>query len=389
MDSPVAPVSIEMPIRGWDEVAIFDDGDAFYGALVGALDAATTTIDIECYIFAVDRTGWPVLKALGAAASRGVRVRLLVDGIGSSTWTGTLRKVAQKAGILFKVYHELPWERWWRGKFPSRALIRIRRILVRMNRRNHRKVCIVDGVKAFVGSFNIIENHSREYSGGNAWRDTGVSIRGADVSVLVGGFEEIWIGSLRRLRRRLRYKRVQSSNLVKLNAQRRQRERNYLDLLLRIEEARGRVWITNAYFIPDSSLLRALTGAAERGVDVRILVPHFSDVVFMPWISAAFHFGLLKAGVRVFEYTKSILHAKSMVIDDWALVGSSNLNHRSLLHDLEADIVVPNREAIDTLKGRYLADLACSDEVLLSNWKRRPVLERGIGRLLLLFRFLL
>jgi cardiolipin synthase len=389
MDVAAASPSLERPPRRWDEIDVYDDGDAFYEALIGAVAGATDTVDIEYYIFATDPVGFPVMEALGAAAARGVRVRLLVDGIGSSTWTRILRQLAQKTGILFKVYHELPWERWWRGKFPSRALMRIRSILIRMNRRNHRKVCIIDGSEAFVGSFNIIQNHSRSCVGALAWRDTGVRIRGVDVNVLAKGFEEIWIGSLRRLRRRLRFRRVQSSDLVKLNAQRKQRQQNYLDLLLRIRNAQQRVWITNAYFIPDGSLLRALTAAAERGVDVRVLVPHFSDVFFMPWISSAFHLGLLKAGVRVFEYTKSILHAKTVVIDDWALVGSSNLNHRSLLHDLEADIVVPNPEAIDTLKRQYLDDLANTAEVLLSNWKHRPILERVVGRLLLSFRFVL
>jgi cardiolipin synthase len=164
------------------------------------------------------------------------------------------------------------------------------------------------------------------------------------------------------------------------------RSENYLDLLVKILGAQGRVWITNAYFVPDASLIRVLRIAAEAGVDVRIVVPAFSDVVFIPWVTSAFHLGLLRAGVRIFEYTGSVLHAKTMLIDDWGLVGSSNLNHRSLLHDLEADVVLGSKEATSALAEQFVADCAHSREVTLRNWKSRPLLERIVGRMLLVVR---
>jgi cardiolipin synthase len=141
--------------------------------------------------------------------------------------------------------------------------------------------------------------------------------------------------------------------------------------------------------VPDGSLLRALSAAAVGGIDVRIIVPGFSDVVFMPWIASAFHLGLLRAGVRIFEYRSSILHAKTMVVDSWGLVGSSNLNHRSLLHDLEIDVEVQTQEGRDALEQQFTKDLQDSVEVTLDTWRHRPWIERVVGRMLLAFRYLL
>jgi len=122
---------------------------------------------------------------------------------------------------------------------------------------------------------------------------------------------------------------------------------------------------------------------------VRILVPSFSDVVFIPWVTSAFHFGLLKAGVKIFEYRGAVLHAKTMLIDDWAMIGSSNLNHRSLLHDLEVDIVITDRDAITSMENQFVIDLDRSAEVTLENWRKRPFLERFLGRLLVWFKYVL
>jgi len=375
----------------WACSRVFVNGDEFFSELGASIDAAQSSVDLESYIFASDSIGERVLAALERAVVRGVRVRLLVDGIGSSSWSAALRERTKKAGIQFRIFHELPWERWWQGREPSPRRRKVRNLLRRLNNRNHRKVCIIDSTRAFVGSMNVIDYHVPSVSGARTWRDTGALVEGRDVEVLTRSFELTWFGPLRRLALRLRgaSRRVQSSELVKLNIRRRQRRENYLDLLLRIVGAERRVWITNAYFVPDGSLTRALAAAAEGGVDVRILVPQFSDVWFIPWVASAFHLGLLRAGVRVFEYTGTVLHAKTMILDDWALVGSSNLNHRSLLHDLEADVVLPAERDRTALERQFLIDLDSSEEVTLETWQRRPWLERTIGRLLLGFRHLL
>lgn len=374
-------------VARWEVEEVFHDGDAFFNAVEDAINQATRSIDFETYIFASDRVGHRVFSALARAAGRGVEVRLLVDAIGSSSFTRTFHDAAIRAGVRVKVYNELPWRLSGRAIFERGW--RVWRFLRRLNNRTHRKLCVVDREVAFAGSINVTDFHLSSLYKELAWRDTAIKVRGLDVEALAQSFDDIWGGRLRRLRRRLGRKRVRDSPLVRLNVSSRQRKESYLDLLVRLVGARRRIWITNAYFVPDGSLLRVLAVVARENVDVRVLVPAFSDVVFMPWVASAFHLGLLRAGVRVFEYHGSILHAKTMLIDDWGLIGSSNLNHRSLLHDLEVDLVVSQEGARKSLEDQFVKDESLAREVTIENWKNRPRIERLIGRILLWVRYLL
>lgn len=374
----------------WKTCRVFHDGDSFFTALEREIDAATLRVDLEFYIFASDKTGQRIFDALCRARSRGLDVRVIVDGIGSSGFSHTYGKRADAAGIQYRVFHEVPWAWWWQQRYERKGKRpRWTKVFRRLNKRTHRKICLLDNRVALVGSFNVTDYHLASLTGGAAWRDSGVVLEGPDVDVLSATLDEIWMGRLRRLRRRFRRKRQMSSPLVRLNVTSRQRREEYLDLLVRLVGSGKRVWITNAYFVPDGSLLRVLSVAAAAGVDVRILVPAFSDVVFIPWVTSAFHFGLLKAGVKIFEYRGSVLHAKTMLIDDWGLIGSSNLNHRSLLHDLEVDIVITDKDAIASMEDQFVKDLGRSAEVTLENWRQRPFFERFLGRLLVWFRYVL
>lgn len=376
----------EIAESSWRSIAIFHDGDRFFDALTQAIQSAQISIRLESYIFATDRLGMRILDLLGAAVRLGVEVQLIVDAVGSAAWSVQLREAANARQIPLKVFHELPWTRLWRSDGKKRRF-RMRRAFQRLNSRNHRKLCIVDGASAFIGSMNIIEYHLSAYAGTCAWRDTGVCVQGQEVEILAESFDELWSKRPVSLRfARKRHHAASSGNLVKLNVRRAQRRENYLDILLRIVGARQRIWIENAYFVPDGSLVRALAVAAQSGVDVRIVVPAESDVVFIPWVTAAFHDGLLRAGVRIFEYTKSMLHAKTILVDDWGLVGSSNLNHRSLLHDLEADVVLADEAACNSLKEQFEIDCSHAREVTLSSWRQRAWIERLFGRLLLTLR---
>lgn len=372
----------------WDREILLNDGDRYYEALIAAINEAKKSIDFEVYIFSKGQIGQKVVDAIIEASNRGVRVRVIVDGIGSSGWASFFGDRLDEAGVQFRVYHALPWEKLRRNKSPKLYHRQFFKLMLRINMRDHRKVQIFDDAVAFVGSFNITDEHSRQVSGERAWRDTAVQVEGEDVSILKLGFEYAWSTRIRRVQEwpQRRKKMLGATSLVRLNVRRRQREKNYRDLLLRIRSAKSRVWITNAYFIPDGSLVEALEAAGQAGIDVRILVPLKSDVFFIPWVSSAFQYGLLKAGVRVFQYVPAMLHAKTVLIDDWGLVGSSNLNHRSLFHDLEADVVLTTESSIAQLEEDFLEDLKKSDEATLENWYRRPWLERLAGRILVVFR---
>ena len=153
-------------------------------------------------------------------------------------------------------------------------------------------------------------------------------------------------------------------------------------LLRRIEQACDKIWITNAYFVPDKHLLEALAYASYKGVDVRILLPRTSDIFFIPWASAYFYGKLLKSGIRIFEFQNRMLHAKTFIIDDWATIGSSNLNRRSLHHDLELDYSLQLPESKLKLERDFEDDLKESEELDTNKFEQTRVWQRLLGGLL-------
>jgi cardiolipin synthase len=375
----------------WEREELIFNGDTFYRRIASLIDSATKTIDIECYYFAVDRAGELIFRHLLQASRRGVAVRLIVDGIGSLGWAWRYEQRCRTGGIRFKIYHQLPWARMLfdRPEIEERSRSFFD-FIYRINKRNHRKVFLFDQQIAVVGSRNITEVHAEQWKRNQAWRDTSILVEGTEVRTLQATFDYIW--NSHRLRRRFtsafRAKPASLSGLlVRHNLSRATRRKNYADLLARVGSARSRIWITNAYFVPHRTLLDALAAAAQRGCDVKILVPSASDIFFLPWATAALQKGLLDAGSKVFEYLPSILHAKTIIIDDWEIVGSSNLNHRSLFHDLETDVVVSRSATRTQLAAQFLRDLDVSREVSGSEWESRGLLWRVLGNLVLTFRW--
>lgn len=353
---------------------VYHNGDEFFDDLIGALNSATVSVDFEAYTFENDRLGRRVARALTAAASRGVKVRILVDGAGSPNWHADFMPQLLSAGIECRIYHPFPWQIRSFKKFFER--------IAQLNRRNHKKSYIVDGKFAWVGSMNISECHMPRHAGAEAWRDSGVRIYDGRVQALTAAFESSWRegrflrrGSMRRLH-----------PLVRLNNTRLRRETIYKDLLKRIARAQERVWVTNAYFVPRRGLVRSLCRAASSGADVRLLLPKDCDIFFIPWVSSVFYDVLLRSGVKIYEYKKSMCHAKTLVIDKWSTIGSSNMNHRSLFHDLEVDVVLSTVEARQSIEGQFIEDLTNSCQVKLEEWKQRPWLERFFCRTLLLIK---
>ena len=393
----------------WRTEQVFTDGDAFFQTLLAAIEQAKSTVDIESYIFEQDELGERMARALEEAGLRGLRVRCVVDGIGSPDWEPTIGVRLRDAGCQTLIYHSLPWG----GAAPAsdspslfvklyqgrNSLIRFIR---RTNRRNHRKLVVIDGALAFVGSMNVSAVHLKTLSGDAVWRDTAVKLSGPSVKHLVYAFEYTW-NRQRRLKRgvynedkpsqtervdviRSRKQlnaRIPPSSPVRINSTARLRGRNFRDLLRRLSKAERRIWITTPYFVPTGTLLSALESAANRGVDVRILVPSLSDVIFMPWVATAFEQGLLRAGAQMYKYLPRVLHAKTILIDDWIAIGSSNMNHRSIFHDLEVDVVLSSAESQRAIETSFQEDLLSSREVLVGEGKSWQLI---LGKLLLMFK---
>lgn len=371
----------------YKEIILIDD--AYFTSLITDIQKANNTIDLETYIFKNDEIGKKVALALCDAAERGVRVRLLVDGIGTFTWGNKLLPEFEKAGVLTRVFHPLPWffSYWHPTKKNTNSFTaKILYLLSKMNTRNHRKVCIIDKHIVYIGSANITQYYFTYQHSENSWRETSVKLVGAKIDDLSYAFEKAWGHIPIRKRLRLGLRKIKKNPVFLLNYSWRRRHLLYQALLNRISNCKERIWITNAYFVPDNYLLRRLIRAARHGVDVRILLPHKSDVMISSIAATTFYKILLKNGVAVYEYMPSMLHAKMLILDDWFCVGSSNLNHRSLRHDLEVDVNIRTPHAQAILEHQFHEDIKQSKKLNLADIKKQPFYISIIGRWLLIVR---
>lgn len=367
---------------------IFSDSKSYFDSLITDIDSARLSIQLETYIFNKDTLGQRIADALIKAALRGLSVRVLVDGAGTP-FLGDIVEKLEQAGAQTRVFHPLPWNLWQlsRSFVKVPLLTKIIYLFRNINLRNHRKVCIIDQKIAYVGSFNISKVHLSRENGGDGWRDTGVKISGLNLQELIKAFLTAWNHLPIQERIHRLFSKHDPEPIIRLNNSRNRRRKLYHNLLNKISHSRKRIWMTNAYFVPDNFLLKYIKDAAQSGIDVRIILPKKSDVFFQPMASSAFYESLLKTGVRIFEYLPSMLHTKTLILDDWIIVGSSNLNHRSLLHDLEVDVNIVVPESKQAIENQFIEDLANSQEIFLSQWQKRPYYQRIFGRLLLYLKY--
>ena len=387
------PKTAPVPVGRWRSEFVTSDFDQYLKDLLGDIARARRLVLLEVYIFGDDEIGRQVEDALAAAAKRGVKTLLLVDGVGSGGWIEQRAGKLSRRGVQVRVYHPPPWQ-VARFSIPTRERIKVAGRWIRyLNRRNHRKVCLIDGAIAWVGSMNLVREHSCLLQKENAWRDVGARVTGDGTRILVRAFIAAWRHAWRVLGDRLYpsfslrspHFPLPLDGLVRLNHGIRMRRRYYRDLLARISHARQRVWIANAYFVPQGSLIEALGEAVANGADVRIVVPAHSDVWFMPFVAATFADQLTRAGVRLLQYQPCMLHSKTMLVDDWGSVGSTNLNNRSLRHDLEADVVLRTLESLTRMEDIFASDMKRSVEITGSG-DRPPWWVRMIGNIMLLAR---
>lgn len=357
---------------------VFAEADRYFAALMQDIDRAAAHVDLETYIFNLDPLGEEVAQHLAAASSRGVSVRVLLDGVGSAISGATLAQQLSSSGAQVRIYHPLPWNvGHWGWAVPHLPwLAKLQHLWDVMYSRNHRKVCMIDYRITWIGSFNVSREHLPAAQGGQDWRDTALRMEGLDTERLQQAFNSAWNNDRSLIpRRRFSPARIRINNMHRRKLRR--------DLLKRMAGTSSRIWITNAYFVPIASILRHLKKAARRGVDVRILLPGNSDIFFMPWASAAFYQALLKAGVRIYEYEGGMLHAKIMILDDWITVGSTNIDYLSFFRNLEAEVVVTLPETKKTIEDQFLHDLTHAEEITINDCPQRPWWKKMMGHLLL------
>lgn len=350
----------------WSYERIYPVQDDYFRDLILAIHAAQTSIEMETYIFERGVLAERMFNALTQAAARGVKVRLLIDGIGSPNFVDDYEKPFSDLGVKVHYYRLLPWIFRRLPGEPRSFLGRVIYRLARINKGNHRKMCLIDKKSLWVGSANVSDVHLREVCGDKAWRDLGVCVEGPDVELAHEAFNQAFLRG-RALKVQLRLPRLLSLSQTFL--QRRNRRREQVE---RLKNATQRVWIETPYFVPLARVVRRLLRKAQEGVDVRIIVPLESDVWVIPWISFSYLRLLAAHGVKVYEYTPGFVHQKLYLIDDWICLGSTNLNHRSFLHDLELDVVITHDENKKSLENLFLQHQSESIAFPSQLWKTFP-----------------
>ncbi len=364
------------PVVYGNRVEVFEKGRAAYEAMLDAIEAAAAGIAVEMYTWADDRVGRRFAERLRRQALRGIPVRILVDAFGS-LGSEDLMASLEQAGAQVRWFHPLaPWAPSW---YP--------------NRRDHRKLVLVDGATGFVGGTNLAEEYTEEFRGERAWRDLTLRIEGPAAREMVRLFLGTWIRSGGRPEDAAGLFAVpQDAGGAGVQVVggtgvlgRRGLRRSYLGM---IGMARRRIFLANAYFAPEGPLRRALARAASRGVRVELLLPGDSDVPMVRWAGRACYGRLLDEGVRIREARGTFLHAKVAVFDDEVLLaGSANLDHRSFRHNLEIAVNVFEAAAAQTALATFEREFEAAREVTLEEWRRRPRSERLRERLARLVRY--
>jgi cardiolipin synthase len=353
-------------------VRLLRNGSEAFPAWLAAIEAARIRIAMEMYIFNDDKIGQRFADALSQAARRGVEVRLLYDSVGCRHAAPGFFEAMRQAGVWAVPYH--PY-RFWRPHFWT------------LIRRNHRKTLVCDGKVAFAGGLNISNRWSPESEGGDGWHDAAVEVRGPAVSTIEAVLLRTWNW---RSKRRLRLKTkhlgrplpaghvplavISNREVVDRFAIRRA-------ALHAIRASLGRVYLASPYFVPDPGFLRSLAHAAERGVDVRVLVPKHSDTQTVDLASRATFSRLLPAGVRIFQH-RFMVHTKALLVDDgFVSIGSYNFDHRSLVYNLEMVVNALDRDYNTQVAAMLMADMAAGQEIHWATFRRRSLFERVLERL--------
>jgi cardiolipin synthase len=357
-------------------VSLLLNGRDAYDAFERAIRDATHHIHLEFYIWRDDATGRRFRDLLVERAREGVQVRLLYDAIGGAEVDGRFMQPLLDAG----------------GRAAPFSPVRLFERRLRVNFRNHRKILVVDGVTGFTGGVNIGDEYCD-------WEDTAVRLDGPVVYQLQEVFAEDWyFATGENLATGEYFPSIDGMELKRCkdaSAQARviasgpdlERPTMYHVFFMALTQSRQRIWLVTPYFIPEPSIITALTTAAMRGIDVQLIIPsrRASDVPIAQLAGRAFYEDLLGAGVQIFEYQDTILHAKILLIDQhWSFVGSANLDIRSFRLNFELNCLISHKATQAQLEEWFERVRASSAPIELQRFERRPrrhkVLE-GVARL--------
>jgi cardiolipin synthase len=352
------------------EVTVLRDGAETFPAMLEAIASAKRIISFETYILAADKTGERFKAALIERARAGVQVRLIYDAVGSFGLADAFVNEMRDEKIEVIDFNPIAQ---WRRRF-------------RLSHRDHRKILVVDDVVGFTGGLNIGDDYAPISEGGVGWHDMHCRVTGPIVLDLARMFRSTWIRAGGKAFAAIPPAHTappgNGNAFVRLldNTRRRQRgvvRRAYLHV---IRAAKMSILIQNAYFLPDRGLRRALTRAARRGVDVRVIVPGRSDVRLIEWASLYVLRRLARMGIGIFRWRGPMMHAKTATIDaTWSTIGSYNFDAQSRFQNLELTVEILDPPTAQTLVRTFEHDLEHCERFTEEVWKRLPWYTRTLA----------
>lgn len=361
-------------VEGNRVTLLWKDSELFRG-IFDSVSSAERLICLEFYIFRNDETGAELAEILHQKAAQGVQVYLLHDHFGSFGTPLKFWKRLKAEGVKVRASHPFKWTA------PLRYV-----------HRDHRKLIIIDGTRAFTGGLNIANEyrgyHLRKKKKG--WRDTGLILEGPVVNVLLETFRkswQLWKGEAIPFQVDVRPVEDGLPVLPIFASSARGRRRMRRLIYESINMARKSIYLTTAYFTPSRRLIQILENAVARGVSVKLLLPGKSDISATRYTGRAFYTRLLKAGVEIYNYSGQILHAKTAVFDGiWSIIGSANLDFQSLRRNDEGNVGIIDADFGSRMSEIFFEDLKDSEEITIRNWRSRPFCEKLKEHFYVLFR---
>jgi len=355
-------------------VDIFTDGNSKFDALIEAIEKAEKFVLLQYYIIREDIVFERICRCLKKKAATGVKVYVLADGVGSRKIPGRRWKELEATGVRVNLF------------FPAIA----KKIDLRVNYRNHRKIVVIDGAVGFMGGFNI----GKEYLGIDKkygyWRDTHLKIEGDAVMELMLKFVQDWNYAAETERESLGYKdfvmQKRSREIVEKNGKAQdgvgiqiissgpdiKNEQIRDNFLYMIYHSRKNIYIQSPYFIPDEAVFCALKMAAQRDVEVKVMIPCKPDHPFVYWATLSFVGDLLRCGAKCYVYQSGFLHAKSIMVDGIvSSVGTANMDVRSFKLNFEVNAMIYDADVTKELEQIFLKDIGKSRELTLYDYRQR------------------
>jgi cardiolipin synthase len=356
------------PLRQGNRVTVLRNGCEIFPAMLGAIRSARRTIDFATYVYWTGSIAPEFAEALAARAEAGVEVNVLLDAVGAAKMDRSLVERLERSGATVAWFRP---PRWW--------------TLHKLNNRTHRKILVVDGTIGFTGGVGIAEEWTGNCEDPGHWRDTHVRVEGPVARDLLGGFLDNWVEATHSiLTGRDHLPDVRGfEDGIQVQVTRSTAEKGSTDaehlFYAAIACARERIWLTTAYFAPRRAFVDALCDAVRRGVEVRVLTngPHIDRQVVRQAGRRTYE-RMLRCGVRIFEYQRTMLHAKVLIVDaTWATVGSINFDNRSFALNDELNLSLHDRAVVAGLEKHFLADVDDAVELGLDAWRARPAAVRA------------